>query len=401
MSLNSIHRHPADQGPLRAAYRRVGPLKRVLGWLVLSTGAAAVIVGIAMTMATASTSEPVDTLPAKQPDRAFEILPSEVFAVERTDLVETISVVGTLSPVRRVDIAAQVSGMVHSVAARPGEAIQSGAELVTIDVQDLALLVEQQRATLSSAVAQHEAAVINLKRKSQLAERELLSKSDLQAAETEASTLAGNIAAIEAQLQQAETNLARSRIAAPFDGIVAMRAIEPGQAIGSGATLMTLVDQSKMVAEVAVPLMSSARIQVGQAVQLSVRGLEGQTFPASVERINPVAEDGTRSVKLFLTLDNPEGLLRGGMFVTGEIQVAASYQVLAVPESAVTAAGGEAFAVAIRDGVARRQPVVPSRAWPELGLVEIREGLQAGDMVLAMSLPQVGDGSPVQLVGEL
>ena len=97
-------------------------------------------------------------------------------------------------------------------------------------------------------MARHDAAVSDLARKRQLAERGLLSKADLQVADTEAATLASDITALQAQLQQAEANLGRARISAPFDGIVATRAVEPGQTIalvgksGSGkSSLVSLI----------------------------------------------------------------------------------------------------------------------------------------------------------------
>ena len=309
-----------------------------------------------------------------------------------------IEAAGVGLPVRRVDLSARVSGTVLSVSARTGETVKAGADLVSIDVEDLDLQVEQQRATLASALARHDAAVSDLARKRQLAERGLLSKADLQVADTEAATLASDITALQAQLQQAEANLGRARISAPFDGIVATRAVEPGQTIASGTTLLSIVDPSEMIAEVAVPLSGSAQIRVGQAVELSVRGMEGQIFPASVERINPVAEDGTRSVKVFLTLPNLDGSLRGGMFVAGDIQVAASYDAIAVPDSAVTENNNDDFVMAVRDGLALRRPVVVAKEWPDVGMVEIADGLEPGDVVLAARLPHVVDGSKVHLV---
>ena len=392
------HKTPGEPALLKTSSASTRRPKRTVRWLVASAWTAGAIVSVAVLVGMTSVAKPPEVTLTDPVDTVLEILPGEVFAVAPTDLAQTIRVVGSLSPARRVDLSAQVSGTVQAVSVRTGETISAGAELVRIDVEYLDLLVDQQRAALKGVIAQHDAAVSDLERKRRLAEQQLLSIADLQAAETQAARLASDIAALEAQLRQAQTNLGRASIAAPFDGIVATRVVEPGQTISAGSSLLTLVDQSVMVAEVVVPLMESASLRVGQDVALTIRGMEAQTFPASVERISPIAEGGTRSVKVFLTLDNPDSLLRGGMFVTGDIEVATAEQAIAIPHSAVSVVDGQEFVMTIRDGVAEQRPVVVSRAWPKAGLIEIADGLQAGELVLAARLPQVVDGSAVQLV---
>jgi membrane fusion protein (multidrug efflux system) len=375
--------------------------RRLVAWLLASSGAAAIVVTGAVMVGTASIAGSIDAIAIETTATppAFQLLPSEVANVAAMDLARNIGVSGTLVPVRQVNLSAQVSGLVQSVSAQPGEFVSGGTQLVAIDVADFRLQLEQQRATLAASRAQHEAASGNLARQRLLAERGLATTSTLENLQSEVATLAANIAALQAQMALAETQLGRASLAAPFDGTIAARMVEPGQIIAPGATLMTLVDQSTMVAEVAVPLGDSVSIRPGQVVELGVRGLDLK-FPATVERINPMADDGTRSVKVFLSVPNGDGLLRGGMFVSGSIAVETATDTIAIPATAVLGQGEQAYVLALRDGLVEQRAVTVSRPWPDAGLVEIAAGLTAGDTVIAARLPQLVDGAAVDLQGE-
>lgn len=113
--------------------------------------------------------------------------------------------------------------------------------------------------------------------------------------------------------------LRNAEIRAPFDGTVTRRLAEPGSRVGGDGELLTLVDTSMLEAKVLVATRDIPRVALGQTAELEIDGLGGQSVKSTVERISPVAEDGTRFVTVYLRLANRNGQLWGGMFASGSI----------------------------------------------------------------------------------
>lgn len=135
MAANTTHKFPSDRDLLDTSIRPTKRRKRTMRWLVATAGIG-IIASVAVLTSLAKPTEATTTDPV---DTALEILPDEVFAVAPTDLTQIIKVVGSLSPARRVDLSARVSGIVQAVSTMTGEAIKAGAELISIDVEDLGL----------------------------------------------------------------------------------------------------------------------------------------------------------------------------------------------------------------------------------------------------------------------
>ena len=268
--------------------------------------------------------------------------------------------------------------------------------MVEIDATDLNLQLRQQQSALNSTEIQLNAARQTLDRVRSLAERGSTPQATLDAAISDVDGLEASLASLQSQVEQVERTLVR----APFDGTVSRRMVEPGQVVGQGAVVMSLVDLSRLTVDAMVPLAQTASIAAGQTASLEVHGLDGAVFEAAVERINPVAEEGTRSVVVHLGLDNRDAQLRGGMFVTGRIVTESSSDAIAVPQDAVLGSEGERYVLAVVDGEVTRQPVSVEKVWDRLGLIEISDGVAAGEVVVALPLSGLEAGQNV-VVGAL
>src|SRR5690606_24664071 len=134
------------------------------------------------------------------------------------------------------------------------------------------------------------------------------------------------------------------------------------------------------------PVGASAQIAAGQAVIVTVEGLSAREFAGTVARVNPVALAGTRTTPVYITLDNAQGVLRGGMFATGQIVVDEQPEALAVPETALREDAEGVFVLKLADEALLRQPVEKGRQWSRGRLIEITKGLVAGDIVVTAPL---------------
>ncbi|MET3924252.1 efflux RND transporter periplasmic adaptor subunit [Devosia sp. 2618] len=362
-----------------------------------SAASLAVLVGLGLVFLSNETpSAPLAaTVSTPTVERAMRLHPVEIVLVEPRQIQEYVRVSGTIYPLQEAAIASQVSGLAETVAVRPGDHVAAGDLLVEVGTTDLQLQLDQQRATMATTMVQLQAAQALLDRTQLLADKGLSAQTALDNARAEVDRLTATITSQQTQVTLAETNLRRARVAAPFAGTVSARSIEPGQIVNPGTTMLSLVDLSSVRVEVIVGLSSIGKVQPGQAVNLTVPGMPNTLFSGVVDRISPVAEAGTRSIKVHLTLDNAEGKLRGGMFVTGEIVVQQANDVLAVPTAAVQSRDDERFVMAVVDGVVRERAIEVGSGWEGGSMLEARTGLAAGDTIVATKLSGLRDGASV------
>ena len=378
------------QAPAPAALPRRRRWFWPLAALVLATGSVSIL--FVSHLPAAPVAVAVETTDAP---RIMQLHPTEVVAVEPRPMEELVKVTGIIHPAREAPVAALVGGPAETVAVEAGDRVEAGQVLVAIGTTDLQLQLDQQQGTMASAAAQLQAAQATLDRTRQLADRELAARTTLDAAQAEVDQLTAALAAQQSQVALARANLERARVLAPFTGTVASRHVQPGQIVSPGMTMLSIVDLSTVAVEVIVALSDSARIRVGQTVRLSAQGMPEASFTSTVERLSPVAEAGTRSIKIFLRLANPDGLLRGGMFVTGDIVVQRDDAVLAIPATAIHTRDDAPYVLALESGTVRERPIRTGAEWHSAGLVEARSGLSAGDTIVAASLSGLSAGTPV------
>jgi RND family efflux transporter MFP subunit len=338
--------------------------------------------------------EPVvaEAVPA---ERHMQINADEWTALEAATLRRTVRVIGTLRPSRRADLSAEASGRVEAVLARSGDRVSEGDLLVQVDVQRLTLETNLARSNLASTRSQLALAEEQLARAEALVERGVSAATSLDEARTQVDQIRSTLDAQEDQVAVAELGLEGATLRAPFDGVIASRSVEAGNVVASGTPLLTIVDLSRMEMVASAPISAGASVAPGQVVELRVDGIGGRTFAGVVDRIAPVAEEGTRTLTVYVEVENEDGVLLGGMFATGNIVLEEAEGALAVPEAAVRDDGGDHVLV-IEDGMLARRDVTVGAEWPG-GVVQV-DGLAEGERVVTAALPDLEAGEPVDLV---
>lgn len=368
------------------------PRRRIWPWIIL----AIIVVGVAAMVFLRPAPEPVEEV-AETAAVAKQIRQSETTTIAPETLRETVKVTGTLVPGHQADVASQASGRVMAVMVRPGDAVNEGDVLAQIDRAPLELQLNQQRATADATRAQLVSSRQQLERTEELARQGLASPSALEQARSSTEALEANLAALDSAVASAELALANATVKAPLTGIVASRSVDPGQTIQAGTPLFNIVNLEQMEFEAAASVNSSARVAAGQSVTVSVTGLDGREFTGEVSRVNPVAVSGTRTVPIYIALDNPEGALRGGMFATGYIVVSEQNDALAVPASALREDAEGRFVLKLVDDTLVRQAVEPAREWNRGRMVEVT-GIANGDVIVSAPLPDLDAGDAYTLV---
>lgn len=388
----------------RARAARGLPPRRSWPWivlvLILVAGAAAwtqrSVIEAALRPAAEVEAE-ADAVPAPVPP--MQINPAEYGRIELRELARRIKVIGTINPARRADLSAQTGGLVEAVNFRPGDSVIAGDVLVQVDVERLTLEMGQARSNADATRAQLSLAEGQLERVQQLVDRNVATTSTLEEAQSSVEGLRAQLTALDDMVRLAELSVRNATVAAPFDGIVTARAVEPGTVIGAGTTLISLVDLATVELEAAAPVAAGVLLKPGQSVEVRVDGIADRSFAGTVARINPVAAAGTRTIPVYITMDNSEGLLFGGMFATADVVVARNPAAIALPSDAIRTDAGGAYVLRIENDTLVRAPVTIAETWAGR-LTRVTEGLAEGDEVIMAGLPELDPGDRVERVPE-
>lgn len=389
---------PLDsQAPAKAGAAPAPRRKRRWPWVVL----------ILLAGAAAGTYAYRDRLmpapaPAPEADAPVEVVMRlsalEVAKVEPARLRETVRVSGSLSPAHQAALTAQVGGRVETISVRPGESVAEGQVIAELDTASTRTQIAQQEAAIAATQAQLDLALRQLESTQSLADKGLASPSALESAQSNVTALQANLAAQQAQLAGIRLSLEYATIRAPISGIVSARNVDPGQTVGAGTTVATIVDLSEMEARVLAPLSAASALAVGKVAELSVEGIAGRLFEAEISRMNPVAVEGTRSIPIYLSLDNEDAVLRGGMFVSGAVILTEKPDAIAVPAGALRKDGEGDFVLAVEDGRLARKPVTLGQSWNNGRVIEVT-GLAGGETIVSSPLPELAAGMAVEVEG--
>jgi HlyD family secretion protein len=270
------------------------------------------------------------------------------------DMVIEVSATGTLNPVNQVEVSSELSGVIREVAVEENARVAKGDVLARLDTARLSAQVKRAGANLRSAEAQLESARVSLKdaedalaRARALADRQLLSVQDLANAQSARDRAASAIliadaavAVATAELNMQETDLSKSAILAPIEGVILKRSADPGQTVAASlsAPVLFVIAQNleRMELEAAIDEADVGQVAIGQRAVFTVDAWPGRKFTAAVSAISwaSTTTDGVVSYKATFAVDNGELLLRPGMTATVEIVVREAKGVLAVPNAA-------------------------------------------------------------------
>ncbi len=324
----------------------------------------------------------------------------EAITVVKLDSIESGPVVqGTIVPEREARIRAQVGGPVLQTLVEQGQRVEAGAVLAQVDDRTYRDSWLAAKAQVTSAQNAADAAAREMARAQRLLKEGAISERDLESATRADLGARAQLDDAKSRYANADETLNRTKITAPFGGVVSERAVSAGDVVAPGAALFTLIDPSSMRLEAAVPAEQLGQVRIGAAVKFVVNGYGGRQFTGRVTRINPSADPVTRQVRVYAAIPNEARggtVLVGGLFAEGRI-ASTSRTGLLVPSNAVDQRGVAPIVVRIKGGKAEQVTV-------ELGLhdkvtetYEVRAGLSAGDTLLVGAAQGISAGSTVKV----
>ncbi|MBB5015467.1 efflux RND transporter periplasmic adaptor subunit [Rehaibacterium terrae] len=303
----------------------------------------------------------------------------ETAQVAARSLDDTLTTVGTLRADESVVLRPEVAGRIEKIHFSDGDRVKAGALLFSLDA---ALL----RAEVNEAAANLERSRRAYERARELVGRQLLSRADFDAAKA-------GFDVDRARLASARARLDKMTIRAPFDGVVGLRQVSPGDFVGVGQALVNLVRLDPMLVDFRLPEVHLGRIVAGQTVKLTVDAWPGREFAGTVSAVDPQIDIDGRSALVRARVGNQDGALRPGLFARVALVLARRAEALVVPEQAIWPVGDKRHVFRVEDGVAKLVEVRTGQRLP--GLVEIVSGLSAGDVVVTAGQLKLRDGAQV------
>lgn len=327
----------------------------------------------------------------------IELLQSDVTTAATGDLRVTLPLSGSLRALNQAAVKAKVSGEVMQVLVREGEPVRAGQVIVRIDPTEYEARVAQARGQMLASRGQFENSRQTWERNRNLVGRGFISQTAFDKFQSELDVARANLDAAEAGLAVAQKALSDTVVKSPLDGMVSVRSVQPGEKVSPDTKLLDVVDLRTLELEAPVPMGEVGRVAIGQPVRLEVEG--AGAFEGMLVRINPAVTEGTRSIMLYVRVDNADRRLRAGMFAQGGLVLGTRAGVVTVPITAVRNDGGErAFVYTIDNGVLAERPVTLGARDDTSGLVEIASGLASGAQVVRTNLGTLRVGSQVRLV---
>ncbi|GEN28857.1 MexH family multidrug efflux RND transporter periplasmic adaptor subunit [Halovibrio variabilis] len=299
---------------------------------------------------------------------------------------DPIEALGTLSADESVTLSATVTEIVADINFRDGEQVEEGQLLIRLEDGE-----EQAQLRASQALREERRNASN--RASQLQERNLAARADVEDSQSRLRQADADIQAIEAQL-------ANYQIKAPFSGRVGFRNISIGALVTPGMELVTLDKLDVMQLDFSVPEMYLGRLTPGLTLNTTTAAYFDEVFSGEIATLGTRIDPITRSVSVRAELDNADGRLRPGMLMEVTIQQRVR-DTIVIPEAAIEPSGDRHFVMLIKQSdettrLAQQEVEIGER---RQGDVEIVEGLAAGDLVVFHGLQLARDGLAVRLIG--
>ncbi|MEN9763429.1 MAG: hypothetical protein RI906_3255 [Pseudomonadota bacterium] len=346
-----------------------------------------------------SAAPTADSRPKAAP-RALEFALAELHTVSPSRIARSIPITGTLSATQQTIVKARVAGDILDINAREGSSVRAGQLIARIDPTDFELRVRERLANVRSAEAQFEQAQRTLENNRALLAKNFISQNAFDNSLSASDVAKAALESARAQLEQARKALADTQIVAPMSGQIAQRFAQPGEKVSPDSRLFSIIDLSSMEIEAAVPASEVGLVRIGQPVRLRIEGVDTEQ-PGQVLRINPSTQQGTRSVLIYVGIQQRDNRIRAGLFAQGTLSVDEKSGVIVIPVAAIRELAGRRVVYAIeqsmvverevKTGVIDETATAPNGS---IGAAEIVSGLKAGERIVAVNLGVLRAGSP-------
>ena len=313
-------------------------------------------------------------------DKPGKDIPAEIFVAGFESLQEGIRSVGTLLPNEEVDISSEIAGKVVQINFEEGSFVKKGSLLVKVDDRDL-------QAQLKRAEFQRDLLKERLERQRILLDKDAVSREAFDQVQTDYQM-------VEADIELLRVKIDRTEIRAPFDGVIGFRSVSLGSYIQPSTLIARLVDRSSLKVEFSVPEKYIFANLNGKPVTFTTEG-GTETYRACIYAVDSKSDPKTHTITLRAFYPNEGMRLMPGMFARVTIGADMRQRALMIPTEAIIPQMEGKSIWLLRNGKAEPVPVETGVRTERM--IEVTEGIVAGDSVIVTGLMQLRQGAPVSV----
>ena len=331
--------------------------------------------------------------PVKDP--VIELSAIDLATAHVIELTSGLPISGALKAVNSAIVKARVPGELQGLTVREGDRVEAGQVIARVESTEYADRVRQAQQQADAAKAQVEIAQRQVDNNAALVRQGFISKTAADNSLASLNTAQANHRAAQAGIDVLRKSLADTVLRAPISGQVSQRLAQPGERVAPEARIVEIVDLSRLELEASISPADSVAVRVGQQALLRIEGV-AQPVAATVARINPSAQAGSRSVLIYLTVAAQPGL-RQGLFAQGQLATE-TQRALAVPLNAVRTDKPLPYVQVVEgDRIAHRTVQTGVRGEVDGELWVAVQGVADGARVLRGAAGVVREGTQVKL----
>ena len=292
----------------------------------------------------------------------------------------SINTTGTIMANEEVEIKSEISGKITGLYFKEGSTVSKGQLLVKLDDDDLQAQVNKLKIEIKLASEKEN-------RQKQLLAASAISKEEYDVSLTSVNLLKANEFILK-------TSIDKTKIIAPFSGIIGLKNISPGAIISPSNVIATIQNIQPLKLEFSIPEKYNNLVSAGKSVDFLIAG-NTETLKATVYAKEPKIDEATRTSRVRATFNNPGGKMYPGSFAEISISIGAKTKVKMVPTIAYIPDINGAKLFIKKGGMAMSVPVKAGlRTEKE---IQILEGIEDGDTVITSGILQLKHKTPVEV----
>lgn len=333
---------------------------------------------------------------AEAENRLAKVKVVDILPVPFTDM---LVLPGTVVAHQEIELASKMPGVVEWVAPKEGNRVKKGEKLLEIDMKSVETMVTAEK-------AKYEQALKDFTRAEKLYHEKIISRGQYDSAKT-------NLDTAKAALDSATVNLRDGTLTSPISGILDQLNVDPGEYINPGQTVMKIVDIDHVDVELPIPEKDVLYFEKGQKVKMTMsmsgqdecenlaqtEQTECQVFQGTIDFISLTADSAARTYTLKVGVNNSKHILRPGMIVRAHLVRRQMEDAIAVPFFTIVDHESGKSVFVVEEGKAVEKPIKYGAF--QKGLVEVRNGLKAGERLIIVGQRNLVDGQKVDVTGDI
>lgn len=320
----------------------------------------------------------------QEPEKVASI-PVEAAAVKSGTISAFFTGTASLEAEGEAVVVAKAGGVVEEIFVEEGTYVKAGTALAKLDDERLLLDLARDEASLNKFSRE-------LDRQKEFYEKKLISTEEYERVRTDYETQ-------KAAFDVAKLNVEYTTVRAPISGVVSVRSIKVGNMVQTNQETFTITDFNPLLAVMHVPERELNKLKAGQAAELTVDAIPGESFTGVIKRISPVVDRTTGTFKVTIEVRDRSGILKPGMFGRIRIIYDTHEDVLLIPKEAVVMEDDIASVFLVSDSIAVKSDV--TTGYVDNTHIEIMTGLEGGDIIITTGQNNLRDSSVVDVINDL